>query len=845
MEYSFSRKVSLVIQYSKEEAEKLHNPCISPEHLVLGMIKDKDNKAVYALESLYVDIYQVQQTLSELLHDKAEETQARVFGVVFDEAGTNALKGSVWESIRLNSSEINVEHLLLAIMRQKENKVTQIINSYDVTYQDIADKLKEANQPKPSAGFDFDEEDDDEGIQRQPLFNSGSEKKEAVGQKETNDTKEETPFLDQYGTDLTKLAAEDKLDSVIGREKEIDRICQILSRRKKNNPILVGDPGVGKTAIVEGIAIRINEGNVHYNLRDKRIVSLEMGTLVAGTKYRGEFENRIMGVLKELSRNRNIILFIDEIHNIVGAGSASGTMDAANLLKPALANGSLQCIGATTQDEYRQYFEKDGALDRRFQKVTVEQPSEDETLQILRNIKDKYEEHHRVRYTDKALEACVKLTARYIPDRFFPDKAIDALDEAGSRAHMKSIVVPAEIKEQEQEIEGIRKLKMQAVSRQDYELAGNLRNQECEMNDKLETLKQSWLEKEKESHADIDEAQIAEVVSMMSGVPSQRVSSTESSQLKEIGNKLKAKIIAQDKAINTIAHAIQRNRLGLKDPNRPIGSFLFLGPTGVGKTYLAKQLALQFFGREEALIRLDMSEYSEKYTASRLIGSAPGYVGYDEGGELVEKVRRNPYSVILFDEIEKADSSIYNMLLQVLDEGRLTASNGKTANFKNTVIILTSNVGSRQLKDFRNSIGFASRQASAESENAHSRDIIQKALNKTFAPEFLNRLDEIITFNQLDQSAIEQIAQLEIDRLAQRIKESGFIMQTDADVVKHIATQGYDMQYGARPLRRAIQSKIEDKLVDLIIEQSLQPGCTIIYIGMSEDGKDTVLSVKA
>lgn len=844
MEYSFSRKVSLVIQYSKEEAEKLHNPCISPEHLVLGMIKDKDNKAVYALESLYVDIYQVQQTLSELLHDKAEETQARVFGVVFDEAGTNALKGSVWESIRLNSSEINVEHLLLAIMRQKENKVTQIINSYDVTYQDIADKLKEANQPKPSSGLDFDEDDDDEGIQRQPLFNSGSEKKEAVGQKEATGTKEETPFLDQYGIDLTKLAAEDKLDSVIGREKEIDRICQILSRRKKNNPILVGDPGVGKTAIVEGLAIRINEGNVHYNLRDKRIVSLEMGTLVAGTKYRGEFENRIMGVLKELSRNRNIILFIDEIHNIVGAGSASGTMDAANLLKPALANGSLQCIGATTQDEYRQYFEKDGALDRRFQKITVEQPSEEETLQILKNIKDKYEAHHRVRYTDKALEACVKLTARYIPERFFPDKAIDALDESGSRAHMKSIVVPAEIKEQEQEIEGIRKLKMQAVSRQDYELAGNLRNQECEMNDKLETLKQSWLEKEKESHADIDESQIAEVVSMMSGVPSQRVSSTESSQLKEIGNKLKAKIIAQDKAINTIAHAIQRNRLGLKDPNRPIGSFLFLGPTGVGKTYLAKQLALQFFGREEALIRLDMSEYSEKYTASRLIGSAPGYVGYDEGGELVEKVRRNPYSVILFDEIEKADSSIYNMLLQVLDEGRLTASNGKTANFKNTVIILTSNVGSRQLKDFRNSIGFASRQASAESENAHSRDIIQKALNKTFAPEFLNRLDEIITFNQLDQSAIEQIAQLEIDRLAQRIKESGFIMQTDADVVKHIATQGYDMQYGARPLRRAIQSKIEDKLVDLIIEQSLQPGCTIC-IGMSEDGKDTVLSVKA
>ena len=844
MEYSFSRKVSLVIQYSKEEAEKLHNPCISPEHLVLGMIKDKDNKAVYALESLYVDIYQVQQTLSELLHDKAEETQARVFGVVFDEAGTNALKGSVWESIRLNSSEINVEHLLLAIMRQKENKVTQIINSYDVTYQDIADKLKEANQPKPSSGLDFDEEDDDEGIQRQPLFNSDSEKKGAVGQKEATGTKEETPFLDQYGIDLTKLAAEDKLDSVIGREKEIDRICQILSRRKKNNPILVGDPGVGKTAIVEGLAIRINEGNVHYNLRDKRIVSLEMGTLVAGTKYRGEFENRIMGVLKELSRNRNIILFIDEIHNIVGAGSASGTMDAANLLKPALANGSLQCIGATTQDEYRQYFEKDGALDRRFQKITVEQPSEEETLQILKNIKDKYEAHHRVRYTDKALEACVKLTARYIPERFFPDKAIDALDESGSRAHMKSIVVPAEIKEQEQEIEGIRKLKMQAVSRQDYELAGNLRNQECEMNDKLETLKQSWLEKEKESHADIDEAQIAEVVSMMSGVPSQRVSSTESSQLKEIGNKLKAKIIAQDKAIDTIAHAIQRNRLGLKDPNRPIGSFLFLGPTGVGKTYLAKQLALQFFGREEALIRLDMSEYSEKYTASRLIGSAPGYVGYDEGGELVEKVRRNPYSVILFDEIEKADSSIYNMLLQVLDEGRLTASNGKTANFKNTVIILTSNVGSRQLKDFRNSIGFASRQASAESENAHSRDIIQKALNKTFAPEFLNRLDEIITFNQLDQSAIEQIAQLEIDRLAQRIKESGFIMQTDADVVKHIATQGYDMQYGARPLRRAIQSKVEDKLVDLIIEQSLQPGCTI-YIGMSEDGKDTVLSVKA
>lgn len=842
MEYSFSKKISLIVQYSREEAEKLHNPCISPEHMLLGMIKDKDNKAIHALESLYVDIYQLQQTLSELLQARAEETKSRLFGIVFDEAASNALKGSIWESERFNSPVINAEHLLLAIMRQKDNKATQIINSYDVTYQDIVDKIKQSNLIEPSAGFDFDEEDDDEGIKRQPLFSSNFEKEEAVGQKET--AKRETPFLDQYGTDLTKLAAENKLDSVIGREKEIDRICQILSRRKKNNPILVGDPGVGKTAIIEGIALRIAENKVHYNLREKRIVSLEIGNLVAGTKYRGEFENRIMGILKELSNNPNIILFIDEIHNIIGAGSASGTMDAANLLKPALANGSLQCIGATTQDEYRQYFEKDGALDRRFQKVTVEQPSEEETLKILKNIKDKYEEHHCVRYTDKALEACVKLTARYISDRFFPDKAIDALDEAGSRAHMASIVVPVEIKEQEQKIEEIRKQKMQAVSRQDYELAGNLRNQECEINGKLDELKQSWLKKEKEYHADIDEAQIAEVVSMMSGVPVQRVNSTESIQLKEIGNKLKSKIIAQDKAIDTIAHAIQRNRLGLKDPNRPIGTFLFLGPTGVGKTYLAKQLALQFFGKEESLIRLDMSEYSEKYTASRLIGSAPGYIGYDEGGELVEKVRRNPYSVILFDEIEKADSSIYNMLLQVLDEGRLTASNGKNANFKNTVIILTSNIGSRQLKDFGNSIGFTSRKSTKESESSHSKDIIQKALNKTFAPEFLNRLDEIITFNPLDQKAIEQIAQLEINQLAQRIKENGFILQIDADVIKHIAAQGNDMQYGARPLRRAIQSKIEDKLVDLIIDESLQPGCTV-RINLSDDGKDTVLSVEA
>ncbi|WP_368329003.1 ATP-dependent Clp protease ATP-binding subunit, partial [Phocaeicola vulgatus] len=635
----------------------------------------------------------------------------------------------------------------------------------------------------------------------------------------------DTPVLDNFGTDMTKAAEEGKLDPVVGRVKEIERLAQILSRRKKNNPILIGEPGVGKSAIVEGLALRIVEKKVSRILFDKRVIALDMTAVVAGTKYRGQFEERIRSILNELKKNPNIILFIDEIHTIVGAGSAAGSMDAANMLKPALARGEIQCIGATTLDEYRQNIEKDGALERRFQKVIVEPTTAEETLQILKNIKDKYEDHHNVNYTDAALEACVKLTDRYITDRNFPDKAIDALDEAGSRVHLTNITAPKEIEEQEKLIDEMKSLKNEAVRLQNFELAASYRDKEKEYTNQLDTLKEEWEKSLKENRETVDDEQIAEVVSMMSGVPVQRMAQAEGMKLLGMKDDLLSKVIGQDKAIATLVKAIQRSRVGLKDPNKPIGTFMFLGPTGVGKTHLAKELAKLMFGSADALIRIDMSEYMEKFTVSRLVGAPPGYVGYEEGGQLTEKVRRKPYSIVLLDEIEKAHPDVFNILLQVMDEGRLTDSYGRTVDFKNTIVIMTSNIGTRQLKEFGKGIGFAAQVRTDDKE--YSRSVITKALNKSFAPEFINRLDEIITFDQLDLDALTRIIDIELKGLYSRVKNIGYKLVIDEDAKKFVATKGYDVQFGARPLKRAIQNNLEDGISELILGSEMAAGDTI------------------
>lgn len=635
----------------------------------------------------------------------------------------------------------------------------------------------------------------------------------------------DTPVLDNFGTDMTRAAEEGKLDPVVGRVKEIERLAQILSRRKKNNPILIGEPGVGKSAIVEGLALRIVEKKVSRILFDKRVIALDMTAVVAGTKYRGQFEERIRSILNELKKNPNIILFIDEIHTIVGAGSAAGSMDAANMLKPALARGEIQCIGATTLDEYRQNIEKDGALERRFQKVIVEPTTAEETLQILKNIKDKYEDHHNVNYTDAALEACVKLTDQYITDRNFPDKAIDALDEAGSRVHLTNITAPKEIEEQEKLIDEMKSLKNEAVRLQNFELAASYRDKEKEYTNQLDTLKEEWEKSLKENRETVDDEQIAEVVSMMSGVPVQRMAQAEGMKLLGMKDDLLSKVIGQDKAIATLVKAIQRSRVGLKDPNKPIGTFMFLGPTGVGKTHLAKELAKLMFGSADALIRIDMSEYMEKFTVSRLVGAPPGYVGYEEGGQLTEKVRRKPYSIVLLDEIEKAHPDVFNILLQVMDEGRLTDSYGRTVDFKNTIVIMTSNIGTRQLKEFGKGIGFAAQIRTDDKE--YSRSVITKALNKSFAPEFINRLDEIITFDQLDLNALTRIIDIELKGLYSRVEHIGYKLVIDEDAKKFVATKGYDVQFGARPLKRAIQNNLEDGISELILGSEMAVGDTI------------------
>ena len=844
MNNPFSQRISDVIQFSKEEANRLRNNYIGPEHLLLGLIREGEGKAVQILKDLYVDLEMVKKTLENDLRSSAVTPENYSEDITFDEKASKILKMSILESRILKSPGTDTEHMLLAIMRENQNKASQILEENEVTYQKVMDKLVPKAEPQSGLDFGEDEEEEEEGIRRQPTGNGESSffSQEAKQTTRTQQQKpnNDTPVLDSFGTDMTKAASEGKLDPIVGREKEIERLAQILSRRKKNNPILIGEPGVGKSAIVEGLALRIIEKKVSRILFDKRVIALDMTAVVAGTKYRGQFEERIRAILNELKKNPNIILFIDEIHNIVGAGSAAGSMDAANMLKPALARGEIQCIGATTLDEYRQNIEKDGALERRFQKVIVEPTTPEETLQILQNIKEKYEEHHNVTYTGEALEACVKLTDRYITDRNFPDKAIDAMDEAGSRVHLKNITVPKEIEQQEQMIDEARTHKNEAVRLQDFELAASFRDREKSLMSELEDMKQRWEESLKENRETVDKEQIADVVSMISGIPVQRMAQAEGIRLKGMKEQLLAKVIAQDKAVDTLAKAIQRSRVGLKDPNKPIGTFLFLGPTGVGKTHLAKELAKQMFGSADALIRIDMSEYMEKFTVSRLVGAPPGYVGYEEGGQLTEKVRRKPYSIVLLDEIEKAHSDVFNLLLQVMDEGRLTDSYGRTVDFKNTVIIMTSNIGTRQLKEFGKGIGFAAQTRTDDKE--YSRSVITKALNKSFAPEFINRLDEIITFDQLDINALEKIIDIELKGLYERMESLGYKLVIDDAAKRFVASKGYDVQFGARPLKRSIQNNLEDGLAELILNEDPQAGDTI-HAGLNAEGNEIKMEI--
>lgn len=821
MNNQFTQRVSDIIMYSKEEANRLRNSYIGPEHLLLGLIREGEGKAIEILFNLQINLQDIKNQLEAIVKNNAENDTTYDENISFNDKASKVLKLCILEAKLLRNIAADSEHILLAIMKVKDNAAFHVLESNGVTYE----KIKLTLQPDTHAGLGFSEdEDEDEDIRQSPSgnkSNAAQQQARPAQKKPANDT----PVLDNFGTDMTKAAEEGKLDPVVGRVKEIERLAQILSRRKKNNPILIGEPGVGKSAIVEGLALRIVEKKVSRILFDKRVIALDMTAVVAGTKYRGQFEERIRSILNELKKNPNIILFIDEIHTIVGAGSAAGSMDAANMLKPALARGEIQCIGATTLDEYRQNIEKDGALERRFQKVIVEPTTAEETLQILKNIKDKYEDHHNVNYTDAALEACVKLTDRYITDRNFPDKAIDALDEAGSRVHLTNITAPKEIEEQEKLIDEMKSLKNEAVRLQNFELAASYRDKEKEYTNQLDTLKEEWEKSLKENRETVDNEQIAEVVSMMSGVPVQRMAQAEGMKLLGMKDDLLSKVIGQDKAIATLVKAIQRSRVGLKDPNKPIGTFMFLGPTGVGKTHLAKELAKLMFGSADALIRIDMSEYMEKFTVSRLVGAPPGYVGYEEGGQLTEKVRRKPYSIVLLDEIEKAHPDVFNILLQVMDEGRLTDSYGRTVDFKNTIVIMTSNIGTRQLKEFGKGIGFAAQVRTDDKE--YSRSVITKALNKSFAPEFINRLDEIITFDQLDLDALTRIIDIELKGLYSRVKNIGYKLVIDEDAKKFVATKGYDVQFGARPLKRAIQNNLEDGISELILGSEMAAGDTI------------------
>ena len=807
MNNQFSPRVSHILIYSKEEAERLRSNLIDPGHLFLGLLRENSGKAIEILNKFHVRLDDLKREIEEKLNQESSNSRKDIFNeITLSDSSAKILRLCTLEARLLHSNFVDTEHLLLALLKDNSNMVCSILRNNDVTYEAAHDML--AMKPDIHSGFGFSQDEEDE--ENEPR-NKPSDTKISSNQAAPNN---DTPVLDNFGFDLTAAARKGKLDPVVGREKEIEHLAQILNRRKKNNPVLIGEPGVGKSAIVEGLATRIIQHKVPRTFLHKRIIALDMVSLVAGTKYRGQFEERIRGLLDELQKNPNIILFIDEIHTIVGAGSAPGTMDAANILKPALARGEIQCIGATTMDEFRKSIEKDGALERRFQKIIVEPTTHDETLQILNNIRERYEDFHNVRFTDKALEACVSLTDRYISDRCQPDKAIDALDEAGSRAHITNLKVPKDIEEQEAHINEIREKKNEAVSKQDFEEAANLRDQEMNLTLLYEARRKEWELSLNENRETIDLPQIEEVVSYMSGIPVQKMVRAENIRLKGMHEALANAVIAQETAITKITKAIMRSRIGLKDPTRPIGTFMFLGPTGVGKTLLAKKLADFMFGSEDALIRIDMSEYMEKYSVSRLVGAPPGYVGYEEGGQLTERVRRHPYSIILLDEIEKANNDVFNLLLQVMDDGRLTDSNGRTVDFKNTVIIMTSNSGTKQLREFGQGIGF---EAMTSVDKMKSDDIIRKALNKSFAPEFLNRIDEIIMFDPLTEAAIRSIADIEIDKFVKRVEGLGYALTVDNNARDFITQKGYDSKLGARPLKRAIQTYLEDKVCELMM----------------------------
>ena len=817
MNKQYSQKLSDILVYSKEEAGRLRCDCIGPEHLLLAILRDGSNTAVDLLNRLQTDLSNIKREIENDI-ERVNTFNETSSNLDFNTIANKVLRLAQLEARMLKKSPADVEHLLLALLKENHNMAADVLTRNDVSYDKVVSLL--TIKSDYGQGDFMDDEEDDEF----PTDNKDNAARSTTTKSQPKSSSD-TPVIDNFGIDITQAAIEGKLDPVIGREKEIERIAQILSRRKKNNPVLIGEPGVGKSAIVEGLALRIVQKKVSRILFDKRVVMLDMASVVAGTKYRGQFEERLRSIINELQKNPNIIIFIDELHTIVGAGSAAGSMDAANMLKPALARGEIQCIGATTLDEYRKTIEKDGALERRFQKVIVESPNAEETLHILRNIKDRYEDHHNVRYTDAAIEACVKLSERYITDRCFPDKAIDILDEAGSRVHLTNIRVPEEIEEQEARIADAHNQKNQAVKNQDYELAADYRDQERRLENELAEMKRNWEAGLKDHRETVDESQIAEVVSMISGVPVQRMAQSESIRIKGMRDTLNSKVIAQESAIGKLVKAIQRNRLGLKDPNRPIGTFMFLGPTGVGKTLLAKELARHMFGSTDALIRVDMSEFMEKHTVSRLVGAPPGYVGYEEGGQLTEKVRRRPYSIILLDEIEKAHADVFNILLQVTDEGRLTDGNGRLIDFRNTVIIMTSNVGSRQLKDFGRGVGFSTHMEFNDKE--HSRSVIQKALNKTFSPEFLNRIDEIVTFDTLDSTALRTITDLEVDKFIERLDAIGIRTTVSDEARDYISRKGYDPQYGARPLKRAVQTYLEDELSEMLIENTIEEGQSV------------------
>ena len=842
MNNKFSKRVKDIMAYSREEAGRLQNNYIGPEHLMLGILRDGDGLAIQVLQDFDVNL----KSLKEQIDSQIREVQEPDEGsneLVVTKSTEKILKMSILEARLTKSTPTDSEHLLLALLKDKKTLINSIMKSFNVDYsstllyvKSIINNRKEADldeqTEEPTLDAHFTEDDDNmkEGPSSQrPLRGSPTAKS-------TSDT----PVLDNFGTDITKAASENRLDPVVGRDIEIERLSQILSRRKKNNPVLIGEPGVGKSAIVEGLALRIIQKKVSRILFDKRVIALDMASIVAGTKYRGQFEERIKAILNELSKNPNIILFIDEIHTIVGAGGSSGSLDAANMLKPALARGEIQCVGATTLDEYRKNIEKDGALERRFQKVIVDPTTSEETLQILQNIKDRYEEHHNVRYTDEALEACVSLTERYVSDRNFPDKAIDALDEAGSRVHISNITIPKIIETMEQELEEVEQLKNDAVKEQKYELAASYRDKQRQLLVALEAEEERWQKEIKEKPEIVDDQKVAEVVAMISGVPVQRIAQAEGQRLLQMKDVLRSQVIGQDEAVEKIVKAIQRNRVGLKDPNKPIGTFMFLGPTGVGKTHLAKKLAKFLFDSTDNLIRIDMSEYMEKFTVSRLVGAPPGYVGYEEGGQLTEKVRHKPYSVVLLDEIEKAHPDVFNLLLQVLDEGHVTDSLGRRIDFKNTILIMTSNIGTRQLKDFGRGVGFST--TSDLSDKEHARSVIKKALSKAFAPEFLNRVDDLVMFDQLSRESIHKIIDLELEGFYKRVEEIGFTIEISDEAKEFIATKGYDVQYGARPLKRAIQKYLEDEMAEMIILTSVSEG-DVIKVDFDKENKKIVMNV--